>query len=105
MTLGIDFGKDGKVYGLLYAVSFTANPNWNMAFYSTEGQRQRVIKHLRTFKNEYCPIFRFELTLSEIRFRSSPVPFIPSDKSGKLDNVVNPQWKHKSSKRPTWKDN
>lgn len=104
MTLGIDFGKDGKVYGLLYAMGYTTNLTWEMAFYSSEGQRKRAIKHLRTFKNELRPILKFELTLPEIRLRSIPVPFISYDKSGELDNVVNPQW-NKKYQRPVWKDN
>jgi len=105
MSLGIGFGDDGKVYGLLYTMGPLEKPHWEMAFYLSERSRKGGITYLQKLHGSHCPIMRFELTLSEIRERAVLAPFIPKDHTGGLEHVVNPEWKHKGDKRPGWKDN
>jgi hypothetical protein len=104
MSLGIYFADDGIAYGLLYPTHGCQKPYWQMAFYSSERARKRGITYLHKLMGQYCPILRFELSLTEIRERSTLAPSTPKDECGELDHVVNPQWKRKT-KRPAWKDN
>jgi hypothetical protein len=105
MNLEASFNNDSKVYGLLFPMGLPERHCWEMAFYLSERTRKRGITYLHNLLGEQCPILKFELTLSEIRERAILAPFIPKDRSGKLDHVVNPQWKHKGAKRPIYKDN
>ena len=105
MSLPISFGKDDKAYGLLFSLGPLEKPHWEMSFYSSERGRKMGIRYLHKLLGAYCPILRFELTLSEIRQRGVLAPFIPGDRIGELENVVKPEWKHKGDKRPIWKDN
>ena len=105
MSHGVGFGKDGKMYGLLYPFGYVERPDWQIALYSTERGRKTGIRWVRELFGGGCPILKFELNLSAIKQEAVLEPFIPSDHSGQLDHVVNPQWKHKGDKRPTCKDN
>lgn len=105
MSLPASFGKDDKVYGLLFPMGPLEKPHWDMSFYSSERGQKMGIRYLHKLLGAHCPILRFELTLSEIRQRSVLAPFLPKDHTGGLENVVNPKWQHKGDKRPKWKDN
>jgi hypothetical protein len=101
MSQSVEFGDDGKIYGLLFPMG---NPEirsaWQMSFYSTPRGRKTGKRYLHKLLGEYCPVLRFELTLTEIRERSTLVPFVPTDRAGEVDeHVVNPKWRYKGKRR------
>jgi hypothetical protein len=92
MSLPIDFGKDNKVYGLLFPIGFI----WQMSFYSSERGRKTGMKHLqREITGQNQPILKFELSLTEIYERGIIVPFLQNDymakgQQRKLENIPKP---------------
>lgn len=97
---GATFNKEGKVYGLLYPMGNPEQHCWEMAFYLSGTTRKRGITYLHKLLGSYCPIYKFELTMSEVRERAILVPFIPRDHEAELGRVVKVECRHKNGKRP-----
>lgn len=105
MSLGIGFGDDGKVYGLLYPMGGPEQHSWELSFYHSERGRKMGIRYLQNLLGSYCPLLKFELTLAEIKERGVVIPFIPKEKTGNMEHVVKPEFKYKGQRRPKWRDN
>jgi hypothetical protein len=95
MGLASCFDDSGKIYGFLYIVVHRGEearkPIWGINLYSSEKGRRAGIKNLWKFHHyQQSPLLKFELTLSEINQRSLPIPFIPDDKAGLLENEIIP---------------
>ena len=80
------------------------NPVWEMSFYTTERSRKTGIAYFFKLLGAQCPMCKFELKLAEIVKRGVVIPFIPNDRAGKLERVVEIDWKSRNP-RPKWKDN